>query len=88
MESVCGTLNTGLWALGAGLWTLEARLLGSGRSNFKILNCPKCCKQWRYINKFILEFSIEVKLWSFQVWKILLNDTFKFYVPRFLEKLA
>ena len=54
-------LDAELWPLNPGLWTLE-----SGRQNFKILNCPKHWKEWSYINNFILEFFIDINLWSFQ----------------------
>ena len=58
------TLDSGCWTLETGSWTVESGdwMLDSGHKN-----CPKFWREWRYFNNFVLEFSIEVNLWSFQV---------------------
>ena len=60
--------SVGCWALASEPWTLDAR---KWTSKFKILNCPKHWKEWSYINNFILEFFIDINLWSFQAWKFI-----------------
>ena len=68
LNSELWTLDSERWKLYCGPWALDARLW---MLKFKILYCPKFWKQSTYIDKFILEFSIEANLWPFQVWKFI-----------------